>query len=279
MENQNKKKTWYYDDTIVLMLIFLIVFTLYTIGVAVFISKSDEKTVGAFEAITGISGLILSFGTVYYVVKTYQAQKQQIRMQENQIRIQQEEILGNKKDLEFNRKLDIIYRQLEYSNIIFKKIEDQYHERIKFNASINYVFSYTISFDYIFKQLIEQLKFYVKLIDNELFQNKDKEILYKIVMASTNPYILALYNRFTKSINLSTDMNELKKQYNEYIVNKYLTKINFRSKAAMETNEKQREELILEENATQIVKEKEYFDALLIKFEELQILISKLQSK
>lgn len=140
MENKEKKKKWYYDDSIILLLAFLAVFILYAIGVVLFISKGDEKTLGAFEAITGISGLILSFGTVYYVVKTYQSQQQQIIMQKKQIRIQQDEILANKKDVEFNRTLDIIYKQLEYTNIVFKPIADEYYSSLKEVASLEEIF-------------------------------------------------------------------------------------------------------------------------------------------
>ncbi|WP_343556324.1 hypothetical protein [Sphingobacterium sp.] len=196
-------------------LIFLGVFILYAIGVALFISKGDEKTIGAFEAITGISGLILSFGTVYYVVKTYQAQKQQIGVQKIQIKIQQDEIFANKKDLEFNRTLDIVYKQLEYTNKIFEKLEDSYYTKLRGVDDLTYIFNCTHHFNHIFGQMIEQINFYIKIIDKDIFQLQDRRILHQILSACINQNIIELYTKFNLALGYNYDFEDLKKQFSE----------------------------------------------------------------
>lgn len=103
--NKNKKNGLYYDDVILLAVIIFIVAILYVLGIALFIAKGDDKTVGAFEAISGVSGLLLSISTVFYVIKTYSTQKEQVRVQNVQIDMQKQEIEDNKKDLEYNRAL------------------------------------------------------------------------------------------------------------------------------------------------------------------------------
>lgn len=63
--NKEKKSGWYSDDTIVLALLISGVLVCFTIGVSVFIVKGNDKTVGAFEAISAVGGLLLSISTVF----------------------------------------------------------------------------------------------------------------------------------------------------------------------------------------------------------------------
>ncbi|WP_312190381.1 hypothetical protein [Sphingobacterium sp.] len=280
MENQEKEKKWYYDDSIILLLAFLAVFILYAIGVALFISKGDEKTLGAFEAITGISGLILSFGTVYYVVKTYKAQQQQIIMQEKQIRIQQDEILANKKDVEFNRTLDIIYKQLEYTNIVFKPIADEYYSSLKEVATLEEIFDNAAQYNWIFLLMIEQFNFYDLIINKDIFHKPDIQILNKIVYSSVNQKIIHLYNKFTMAVVFEHDTDELKKKYSEFINKQYITDKRAEVDDLIhDLDEEKKEALILEKYNIEIEEYNEYFGFMWDKFNILSKLINNLKNR
>ncbi|WP_099369839.1 hypothetical protein [Sphingobacterium sp. 1.A.5] len=76
-------------------------------------STKESTTADNIQAVVSIITLIVSIITIYFVYKAYQSQKEQIN-------IQQAEIEDNRKDVEFNRALDIVYRQLEISLPLIK---------------------------------------------------------------------------------------------------------------------------------------------------------------
>jgi len=137
--NKNKK-SWYYDDVIILALVFIVLMIVYAVGVSVFIAKADDKAIGAFEVVTGISGLVLSLGTVFYVIQAYKAQREQIGIQNIQIEVQQREIEQNNKDVQFNRSVDIIYRQVSLSKDKLKATKEDFIKYCSNIISVNRLF-------------------------------------------------------------------------------------------------------------------------------------------
>lgn len=178
--NKDKKSGWYYDDTIKVALVFLVLFVCYCIGVSVFISKGDDKLVGAFEAITGLSGLVLSFGTVFFVVKTYSAQKEQIRIQNIQIDIQKQEIEDNKKDLEFNRALDIVYKQLEHSKEKLVATKEEYKKYCEDISNYNKWFDIVPEIYNLVNLVNYENRFYTRLLAKSLLEQDNKDYLFQI---------------------------------------------------------------------------------------------------
>ncbi|MDF2948010.1 MAG: hypothetical protein K0R07_20 [Sedimentibacter sp.] len=105
MKNKNKRR----------LIIGLIAIMSYIILYLLFInSKANEADKTLYDTINNIFGLGINAMTIYFVFKTY-------KKQEEQIDIQKIEIDESKKELEFNRALDIINRKLEHTLHEFKR--------------------------------------------------------------------------------------------------------------------------------------------------------------
>nr|HMU04943.1 hypothetical protein [Saprospiraceae bacterium] len=64
--------------------------------------------------------VLVTILTAIYLIKTF-------RIQQKQIKIQKREIKRNKRDVEFNRILDVVYRQLEFTRQIhLNRVNDEY---------------------------------------------------------------------------------------------------------------------------------------------------------
>jgi len=218
--NKEKKSGWYYDDTIKVALGFLGLFICYCIGVSVFISKGDDKLVGAFEAITGLSGLVLSFGTVFFVVKTYSAQKEQIRIQNIQIDIQKQEIEENKKDLEFNRALDIVYRQLEHTNSKFTYINEPSHKVLNSLYNRKVLFKNILPVKTFLNDYKSEIALYITIIGLERLTSSQKIQLGAIFNLNTSFQLSTIYNDIYNIIN--DEKEDIQGYFNGYILEKYV---------------------------------------------------------
>lgn len=112
-ENQIKKGILYYVTVGLIILT-----TVNLVGLVVHCywkSKNinDADGYNSIDASIALMALLVNVITIIFVYATYQKQKEQID-------IQREEIEDNKKDVEFNRALEIIYRQLEFTRVRFK---------------------------------------------------------------------------------------------------------------------------------------------------------------
>ncbi|MEJ5092920.1 hypothetical protein GEO21_22960, partial [Sphingobacterium faecium] len=130
-EEKDKKhelKTFYLYTGIVIT----VLFSVLLIGLLIYCywkSKITDEAVGynPINSVIAFLALILNILTVIFVYATYQTQRDTIKMQAKQIN-------DDKKDGEFNRVLDIVYKQLEHT------IE-------KYNSKINSGWTYKQYFE------------------------------------------------------------------------------------------------------------------------------------
>lgn len=203
----NKKNTpSYRSDSVKISIFFLLAFILYAVGVVVFISKGDDKTVGAFEAVTGVSGLILSFATIFYVAKAYGQQKRQNDIQSLQIETQKKQIEENKKDVEFNRALDIVYRQLEHSKDKLVATEADF---MKYSSSMKNTEDLLQKYSGILQYFIllnYENQFFIKLLENVNLDGETKKFLFRIHTSNLSYFYKLIIQNTIRIVNNSENI-------------------------------------------------------------------------
>lgn len=157
--------------------------------------KDDENGYDSFMASIAFVGVIMTILTVLGIFFNYKSQREQIK-------IQKEEIEESKKDVEFNRALDIIYKQLEYSikiwtadgitksSLFSNNIKDHFkHLSIDksdcvsqfFVGNFNFVVCDLEEFNGFIQKFDKMLNIYRKIVDNERFDGTQKIILMDIL--------------------------------------------------------------------------------------------------
>lgn len=196
------KKKIYYDNKILLASLIGLALILYAIGVAVFLNKGDDKTVGAFEAVSSVTGIILSICTIFYVVKAFEQQKRQNDIQSEQINIQKDEIENNRQDAEFIRVIDVVFRQMELSlpnmkNNWYVNLERELLDDFKGDGDkANYIDDYK-------NEILNYLMNTSKHIENFIFIIKSsgldfnrKDYIKNLVINNLNSDFKYLFERF-----------------------------------------------------------------------------------
>ena len=149
-----KKKKELQPSSILLTLLIL-----YIILYLLFIhSRANEADKTLFDTIGNILSLGINAVTIFFVFKTYKSQK-------DQIEFQQKEIEDNKKDVEFNRALEIIYRQLQYTEKRFNPVNNAIQKGRYYN--------------YINASVLESKNNNFKEVERIFFSNR-LDILYNI---------------------------------------------------------------------------------------------------
>lgn len=157
-------------------------------------TRAEQQHFNSFEVVTGLGGLILSIVATYYVYNAYITQKEQID-------IQRKEIEDNRRDVEYDRALSLVYKQLEYSknsfdifrnrnvtasisNIyeMFTKITHNLYklplgEYHKFNDLIEYLRSVSMLLTF----LAREFKIYNTIISNDKLTEDKKIFLITLI--------------------------------------------------------------------------------------------------
>ncbi|WP_182981720.1 hypothetical protein [Sphingobacterium sp. UME9] len=79
-------------------------------------SFAPENTAENITAVVSVLALIVSSVALFYLYRTYQTQREEIAEQKK-------ELLRNKKDVEYNRALDIIYKHIDYTLPLLDKLQ------------------------------------------------------------------------------------------------------------------------------------------------------------
>lgn len=174
IDKKHESKTFYLYTGIVIT----IICSVLLIGLFIYCywkSKITDEAVGynPINSVIAFLALILNILTVIFVYATYQTQR-------DTIKIQKQEIEDNKKDVEFNRALDIVYKQLEHSKERFI-ITDEDYERLYINQKHN---------DDLFREL-DSLKdllfwyrnesfFYIRFLNSSPISKSNKTFLIKV---------------------------------------------------------------------------------------------------
>lgn len=164
----------------VLPLALIILAIVFAILYIVVDKKADEKDFKIFDVVTPILALIISVIGSIYVYNAYQAQREQIA-------IQKQEIEDSKRDAEYNRILDTIYRQLEFSNNELREYFNEINEPIKLIISLDDSFERLTAYCWMFKILDVNFRIFDKILNNTLLDDRDKILIVDII--STNLYL------------------------------------------------------------------------------------------
>lgn len=156
--------------------VFLVLFSFFGIALALYCHwkgrVDDTNGYNSINAIIAFIAMGINILTVIFVFITYQAQKETIRMQAKQI-------ADDKKDGEFNRVLDIVYKQLE-------------HTTVKYNTKTGSSWSTKVFFTEM-SRLLTKEQFYllvnpnsgVSHYFNKVFTSffiKEFEVYYRVIM-------------------------------------------------------------------------------------------------
>ncbi|WDF70411.1 hypothetical protein PQ465_08545 [Sphingobacterium oryzagri] len=76
--------------------------------------EANEYDKTLYDTSTGLINIVIGAFTIFFVLRTYQSQREQIIKQEIQIDEQREQLKKNDRDVEFNRLVDIFYRQIDF---------------------------------------------------------------------------------------------------------------------------------------------------------------------
>lgn len=126
---------------------------------------NDENGYNSIDSVVGILSLVLSIITVISIFITYQSQQKQIR--------------DNNKDVEFNRVLDLFYKQIGYSEkrlIVNKKLAEEIN---RFYKGI-YIQTKDLDIEYT-NEGIQLLSSYLKVITHI---RRDLEVYHRILISS-----------------------------------------------------------------------------------------------
>ena len=215
-----------FDNSILLVIIIGVTIIIYAIGVSVFLARGDDKTVGAFEAISSVTGVILSICTIFYVVKAYQQQLKQNELQNHQIEIQKKEIEDNKRDIENNRVIDAVYKQLEFTNSELKEYYNEIKEPISLVFSVDNSFNEMPLYTWIFNIMNTNYILFDNILDESFLDDKEKVVIRNII--GTNIYYKAIllfmqFHQIVKSVGGKENYINL---YRSYIKNSIQESLN-----------------------------------------------------
>ncbi|MCW2259611.1 MULTISPECIES: hypothetical protein [Sphingobacterium] len=169
-----------------LRLVFLVLFGFLGIGLAVYCHwKGIIDDINGYNSINAVIAFIslgINILTVIFVFVTYEAQREVIRMQAKQIK-------DDKKDGDFTRVMELIYKQLEYTNKRFNI------EEIENLGEFSFKYSYLSLYNESLKKITVNN---ISLINVETtsrignhsrilsFFNKELEVYYKIINTNNN---------------------------------------------------------------------------------------------
>lgn len=163
----------------------------------------DENGYNSINAIIAGFGLLVNFGTIIFVYRTFKLQNKQID--------------DNKKDVEFNRALDIVYKQLDHSK---EKLKFSKYKTLLENLPYDNVdewFNKITEIHNVINILKYETDFYIKLLSKSYLKDEDVEYLFKIYTSNLQVEVKRLFDcskRFVNSFNVN-----LETRFEEYYDN------------------------------------------------------------
>ena len=203
MTTKKKKELQPSSILLTLLILYVILYLLFIL------SRANEADKTLFDTIGNILGLGINAMTIFFVYKTYKSQK-------DQIEFQQIEIEKNKKDVEFNRTLDIVYRQLEFTERELKEQEVEWYLKLSSLKTNIEIYQYIRTFKWIFKIMLMHYIFFESLIKKSKLDDKEISIIDEIIGANVNYKLVHLF-WFLKS-KMDSDKG-FSKEYLVYIKN------------------------------------------------------------
>lgn len=201
------------DKTTIVCVLFAVIAVTYGLLFATVSFKAEEQDFKTFEVVTGIFGLLLTFGTVMYAYQAYQQQKNQNQFNERQLEI-------SRYELQYSRALDLVYKQMD---IIDKKIS-------RFQGNLNNLGRYKDLSD--LPLFIRDLKIVIsnfhsmsfiieQFLSRTTLHPNDKSYLYLFFSENLPPDFIVIPHRYVGHIDkMGSTIEEVRKNALSYYLKK-----------------------------------------------------------
>lgn len=183
------------------LLILVIVFGVVYILVD---KNADDKDYKIFDVVTPLLALIISVIGSIYVYNAYNAQQEQIK-------IQKDELERNQKDVELNRQLDLIYRQLELcipqiKNKEFLRLYNSFSDFNKNDGHRLNEFDEDFDISMYWLNTASYIDNFIYVINSSKLDISEKEYLRTIVINNLNKDFIDLTDAFYNLIKRGNTM-------------------------------------------------------------------------
>lgn len=151
------------------------------------------------QAVTGVFTLLLTLGAVLYAYKAFKEQKRQNDNNEIQIK-------KNNEDVEFNRVLDLVYRQLELSLPVIKNKRFDYLSKLFYDVEMDdkeiVVDIETFEFELIdyLESVESQIENLIFILEENSLKDKTKIYLKKLICNNLNNDFFYVFLRFEELV-------------------------------------------------------------------------------
>ena len=201
------------DKTIIVCLLIAVIAVTYGLLFATVSFKAEEQDFRTFEVVTGMFGLLLTFGTVIYAYQAYQQQRNQNQFNEKQLEI-------NRYELQYSRALDLVYKQMD---IVDRKI-------LRFQGNLNTLERYKNISDLPF--FIRDLRIVIsnfhsmsfiieQFLSRTTLHPNDKSYLYLFFSENLPPDFIVIPHRYVGHIDkMGSTIEEVRKNALSYYLRK-----------------------------------------------------------
>lgn len=172
---------------IICLLVIILIVNLYLYWKS---TVNDNNGYNSINALIALLALLVNIITIFFLYFNYQQQQKHINKQEDELK-------NNRNDIEFNRTLDIIYKQLEYSQRKFSLLNlsnnlKEFVENLTDNRFYSFTFNITLdkellSVNRILELLIKELELYNKIINSSKLDKDVKDYLIELVVKNIYP--------------------------------------------------------------------------------------------
>lgn len=185
----------------------IVIFTFSAIffvtGVFFVKNNSNDNYADVIQAVASVFSLYISLGAIYYVYKTYQAQKAEIQR--------------NSRDVEFNRILDLIYRQLEISNKKYGEVVNHPNApKVPINK-ITETFPHISSYNWLFRLYLKDLEIIDNFLNKTTLKQEDKNLLVSIFTNNIENDVKALFGQFSLHFKVSSFSIDVREEYRKHL--------------------------------------------------------------
>lgn len=190
---------------------------LILLGLSVLINVGNNVIPTRYQFNPEIWGTVSDWMIIFITLVTAVFLYKTLRSQQEQITIQKDEIERNSRDVEFNRILDLIYRQLEISN---KKYREVVHHPNAPKVPINKIaetFPHISSYNWLFRLYLKDLEFIDNFLNKTTLKQEDKNLLVSIFINNIENNVKALFGQFSLHSKVSSFSIDAREEYRKYL--------------------------------------------------------------
>lgn len=171
---------------------------------------NDNNGYNSINALIALLALLVNIITIFFLYINYKQQQKHINKQE-------EEINNNRKDIEYNRVLDTVYKQLEFTNNELKEYYNEIVNPISVLYHIENTFDEMPRYTWIFNIMNTNYKLFDSILDDSNLDDKQKEVITNIIGANIYFKAILLYMQFHQIVKSVGGKDGYIKQYRDFI--------------------------------------------------------------